>query len=84
MKSISPASAVSRIALIVAVLLTSTTSNAAEEPWKLGAEVYLWGANIDEAGLGQIYEKTQGWPAGLILMLDQAAATGMTTALPVA
>jgi hypothetical protein len=47
MKSISPAWAVSRIALIVAVLLASTTSNAAEEPWKFGAEVYLWGANID-------------------------------------
>lgn len=46
------------------------------------AIVKLWGADIDEAGLGQIYEKTQGWPAGLILMLDQAAATGMTTALP--
>jgi LuxR family maltose regulon positive regulatory protein len=46
------------------------------------AIVKLWGADIDEAGLGQIYEKTQGWPAGLILMLDQAAATGTTTALP--
>ena len=48
------------------------------------AIVKLWGADIDEAGLGQIYEKTQGWAAGLILMLDQAAATGTTTALPVA
>ena len=48
------------------------------------AIVKLWGANIDDAGLGQIYEKTQGWPAGLILMLDQATATGTTAALPVA
>jgi len=48
------------------------------------AIVKLWGADIDAAGLGQIYEKTQGWPAGLILMLDQAAATGTTTELPVA
>jgi len=48
------------------------------------AIVMLWGADIDDAGLSQIYEKTQGWPAGLILMLDQAAATGTTAALPVA
>ena len=48
------------------------------------AIVRLWGADIDEAGLGQIYEKTQGWPAGLILMLDQATATGTMTELPVA
>jgi ATP/maltotriose-dependent transcriptional regulator MalT len=46
------------------------------------AIVKLWGADIDEAGLERIYEKTQGWPAGLILMLDQAAATGASTALP--
>ena len=48
------------------------------------AIVRLWGADIDEAGLGQIYDKTQGWPAGLILMLDQATATGTMTELPVA
>jgi ATP/maltotriose-dependent transcriptional regulator MalT/two-component SAPR family response regulator len=48
------------------------------------AIVRLWGADIDEAGLEQIYEKTQGWPAGLILMLDQATATGTMTELPVA
>ncbi len=48
------------------------------------AIVKLWGADIDDAGLGQIYEKTQGWPAGLILMLDQAAATGTTADLPIA
>jgi DNA-binding SARP family transcriptional activator len=48
------------------------------------AIVSLWGAEIDEQGLGQIYEKTQGWPAGLILMLDQATATDTTAAVPVA
>jgi len=48
------------------------------------AIVKLWGANIDDAALGQIYEKTQGWAAGLILMLDQATASGTTANLPVA
>jgi DNA-binding SARP family transcriptional activator len=48
------------------------------------AIVKLWGAEIDGDGLGRIYEKTQGWPAGLILMLDQATATGTATAVPVA
>ena len=48
------------------------------------AIVKLWGAHIDETGLDHIYEKTQGWAAGLILMLDQATATGATATLPVA
>ena len=32
---------------IVAALFASAASNAQEAPWKYGAEIYLWGANVD-------------------------------------
>jgi ATP/maltotriose-dependent transcriptional regulator MalT/DNA-binding SARP family transcriptional activator len=44
--------------------------------------VALWGAELDEPALDRIYQKTQGWPAGLILMLDQAMAEGSNAAPP--
>lgn len=46
------------------------------------AIVRLFGADLDQGALEQIYTKTQGWPAGLILMLDQVMADGGLSELP--
>ncbi len=48
------------------------------------AIVSLWRPDADEHGLARIYEKTQGWAAGLILMLDQATSAGTTAPVPAA
>ena len=41
-----------------------------------------WGESFSEWAREQIYEKTVGWAAGLILMLDQATADGHVQDIP--
>ncbi len=46
------------------------------------ALVALWGTELSEQALAELYAKTQGWAAGLVLMLDQAATTGNVGEVP--
>lgn len=46
------------------------------------AIVELWNIELSEEHLRRLYEKTEGWAAGLVLLLDQAETNGMVAAVP--
>ncbi|MDX1430887.1 MAG: BTAD domain-containing putative transcriptional regulator [Gammaproteobacteria bacterium] len=46
------------------------------------AMVALWGDPANEATLARLYETTEGWAAGLVLMLEHGRTSGSLEALP--
>jgi LuxR family maltose regulon positive regulatory protein len=44
--------------------------------------VRMRGRDLPEEGLARLYHKTQGWPAGLVLMLEHVPTEGWPTELP--
>jgi ATP/maltotriose-dependent transcriptional regulator MalT/DNA-binding SARP family transcriptional activator len=44
--------------------------------------VKLWGKKLSAVALHQLYEKTEGWAAGLVLMLGQPDSNGSVAELP--
>ncbi len=46
------------------------------------AIVSLWGRRLNEAGLAELYHKTEGWAAGLVLLLEHSNTTGSIDLMP--
>jgi DNA-binding SARP family transcriptional activator len=46
------------------------------------AIVSLWGRELPEAGLAGLYHKTEGWAAGVVLMLEHSLSSGSIDLVP--
>lgn len=46
------------------------------------AIVSLWGRTLPETGLAELYNKTEGWAAGLVLLLEHSLANGNIDLMP--
>lgn len=46
------------------------------------AIVALWGRAFPEAGLAELYHKTEGWAAGLVLLMEHSLASGNMDLMP--
>lgn len=46
------------------------------------ALVSLWGRTLSEAELDELYQKTEGWAAGLVLLLEHSLANGNIDLMP--